>query len=260
MQKTWYGTQDETSNTPSRSVWIPVLFPNRTHSIILTCNWRDQGYGNRKGGLFVVEVDVNDDPNTTTLESIENGKIVYQSPVAPHEEEYLQMSFNYSPSKAYYLWFRIGGGGGHQLVVRNLEMHTIIHDSPGNWISRTYEALESQEFIQFHNDFSLRMLRFIATIGQEENTQAARVHLAAFLSATGFDVSETSMKALGEIATALLKRQSQDVAHAALAQNHYENPRAGRVLMEYHLFADSDDDEMDNVDDESDDDEWDEEE
>jgi len=233
MQKTWYGTHDETSNTPSRSVWIPVLFPNRTHSIILTCNWRDQGHGNRKGALFVVAVDVNDDPNTTTLESIENGKIVYQSPLAPHEEENLQMPFNYSPSKAYYLWYRIGGGGGHQLQVRNLEMHTIIHDSPGNWIGRTYKVLESQEFCQDNNRFSLGMLRLLATIGQEENTQAAQQQLTTFLSDTGFDVSKASMKALEEIATALLKCQRQDAVHAALEQNRNENPRVGRVPLQF---------------------------
>jgi len=223
VRNTWYGARDETGNTPRRSVWIPVLFPNRTHSIVLTCRWRDQGYGNRKGGLFVVAVDTHDDPNATTLESIENGKIVYESPLAPHEEQSLQMSFSYSPSKAYYLWYRVGGGGGHQLRVHNLEMHTIIHDSPGQWIGRNYKALHSQGFVQDNNTFSLGMLRLIAQLGQEENTPESRLRIAAFFGATGFDMSEASMKALEEIATALLANDLQEEAHAALAQNHNEN-------------------------------------
>jgi len=150
----------------------------------------------------------------------------------PHEEDHLQMSFNYSPSKAYYLWYRIGGGGGHQLHVRSLEIHTIIHDSPGKWIGQTYEALESQEFLQFHNDFTVPMLRLIATVGQEENTQAVCVHLAAFLGAAGFDVSNASMKALEEIASALLEHEGQTAAHAALAQNRNETRRVGRVPLQ----------------------------
>lgn len=94
-----FGTRDEASNTPRRAIWIPVLLPHRTHSVVLTCQWRDQGYGNRKGALFVVAVPAEDDPNEETLESIENGKIVYQSPLAPHEQESLTISFSYSPSK-----------------------------------------------------------------------------------------------------------------------------------------------------------------
>jgi len=220
-KKKWSGATD----TPIRSVWIPVLFPHRTHSIVLTCRWRDQGWGNRKGTLFIVAVDAHDDPNTETLESIENGKIVYQSPLAAHQEESLQMSFSYSPSKAYYLWYRIGGGGGHELHVNNLFMHTIIHDSPGQWIGRNYHALDTRGFLKNSNDNFLQMLRLFAAEEQEEYTETKSAHLNEFLEATGFDRSEASMMTLEEIAAELLEFQRQDVAHYALPQSHNENHR-----------------------------------
>lgn len=228
-RNTWYGTRDEGSSTPRRSVWIPVLFPHRTHSVVLTCKWRDQGFGNRKGALFVVAVPVNDDPNTEMLESIENGKTVYASPIAPHEEESLRISFSCSPSMAYYLWYRVGGGGGHQLGINNLMMHTVIHDCSGKWIGRNYDALESQGFLQNNDTFSLGMLRLIAAVGQEENTKATTTYVESFLNDTGFDMSEASMKALAEVATALLDHQRQKSAHAVLRN---QNPRVGRVPLQ----------------------------
>jgi len=231
IHNVWHGTHEEASNTPGRSVWIPAHFPRRTHSIVLTCKWRDQGFGTRKGALFVVAVDVHDDPNSTTLQSMDNGMIVCKSPLAPHEEESLRMSFSYSSSKAYYLWYRVGSGGGYGLYVNDLKCHTIIHDSPGKFIGRSYKVLNSRGFLQ-NNDISLRMLQLIATMGQEEMPQGIRVHLVAFLSIMGFDVSKGSMKALEEIATALLEHQHQDEVHAALATSHNENNvRAGELSL-----------------------------
>lgn len=78
------GSHYEESSTLRPFEWVPVLFPRRTHSVVLTCRWRDQGYGNRKGKLFVVAFPSNDDVRKAAMESIENGMIVYESPLASH--------------------------------------------------------------------------------------------------------------------------------------------------------------------------------
>lgn len=227
---TLYGTHNEESNSPRRSAWIPVLFPNRTHSVVLTCQWRDQGYGNRKGALFVVAVPSQDDPNETMLESIENGTIVYQSPVAPHQEESLTMSFSYCPDKAYYLWYRIGGGGGHQLRVHNLKMHTIIYDCNDQWIGQHYQALNSHGFlVADSNDLALGMLRTLASVGQENITPEIAAHLDALFGPAGINTSASSMKALEELANALIDNKAKKLAHEAPAPAA-ENRRGGRTI------------------------------
>ena len=177
---TWHGTHDEESNTPRRSVWIPVKFRHKTHSVVLSCQWRDQGFGNRKGTLFVVAVPAVDDPNEETLDSIENGTIVYESPLAPHAQESIQFSFAYSPEKAYYLWYRVGGGGGHRLYVENLSMRTLIYDDAEKWIGRNYKTLCLNGFVENHNAFSLDMLLSIATL-----PEANRGHFSGFWERNG---------------------------------------------------------------------------
>ena len=126
---TWDGGYSgEEGHTPRRFGLIPTLLPYQTHSVILSCQWNDQGWGYQKGALFVVALPKNDDLNLNTLSSIENGQIIYETPVAPHEKSPLQISFNYCPSKSYFLWYRVGGGGGHRLEVENLNVHTLIFD------------------------------------------------------------------------------------------------------------------------------------
>lgn len=222
---------NEQSDTPRRSVWIPVLFPHRTHSVVLTCHWNDQSWGNRKGTLFVVAVPANDDPNEETLSSIQNGKIVYESPIAPHREESLCMSFSYSPSMAYYLWYRVGGGGGHNLTVNYLNMHTVIHDCFGQWIGRNYNALGDEGFLGSNNNsFSLRMLRTLSLVGQEENTPESTAHLATLFEGSNFpSTSNASLKALEELTNAL-------IAMSHKKQNGHDAPpvvrrRVGQVRL-----------------------------
>lgn len=76
----------------------------------------------RKGTLFVVAVPAVDDPIEDTLDSIENGKIVHESPLAPHEQETMQFSVSVFSEMAYYMWYRVGGG----LHVNNLTMSSLL--------------------------------------------------------------------------------------------------------------------------------------
>jgi hypothetical protein len=229
-QSTWYGGRGEAGNTPRRSVWIPILFPHRTHSVVLTCQWNDQGSGNQKGALFVVAVPTDDDLNLNTLSSIEKGQLIYESPVAPHEKASLRISFNYSPSKSYFLWYRVGGGGGHQLLIENLAVHTVIFDHADKLLLRNYDALKSQNGVQTQSIFYLDLLHATAQsfLVQIENGHNADSHLVTLFESLGIQVTEARMNAMEELAMALIKMQSQEQARFLLPPSH-SRVRVGRV-------------------------------
>jgi hypothetical protein len=197
---------------------------------VLTCHWNDQGSGNQKGVLFVVAVPVDVDLNTDTLSSIENGQIVYESPVAPHEKAPLRISFNYSPSKSYFLWYRVGGGGGHQLLIENLTVHTVIFDHADKLLLRNYDALKSQNGVQIKAVFYLNLLHATvqSILVELENGKDADSHLVTMFESSGIQVTVASMKAMEELATALIKMQSQEQARSLLPPSH-SRVRIGRV-------------------------------
>lgn len=150
---------------------------------------KDVGRGNQKGTtLFVVAVPANDDLNWNTLSSIENGQTIYESPVAPHEKTPLRISFNYSVSKSYFLWYRVGGGGGHhQLLIENLTAHTVIFDHADRLLLHNYDALKSQNGVQIQSTFYLNLLHATAKslLVQLENGQDADSHVVTLLESSG---------------------------------------------------------------------------
>lgn len=233
---------------------------------MITCQWGtdsniqswDRFDDLRTGALNIVAVPATDDPNAQTLESIENGKIVYTSPVLPLHEETLRFSFSYSKSNAYYLWYRLGEGIGDSLCVNNFTMSTVIYDDADRWIGRHYQTLSSRGFpLSFTDAFSLRMLRLVVSLLQEENTTVTATHLASFMNTEGLDMSAASMRALEEIANALIDVKTQKQAHDAIGEQ--ERPSPTEVIL---LDSDSDDDgmviDMDELDDSDDDDFFDE--
>jgi hypothetical protein len=153
-----------------------------------------------------------------TLSSIENGQIVCESPIAPHEKAPLRMSFNYSPSKSYFLWYRVGGGGGHQLLIDNLIVHTVIFDHADKLLLRNYDALKSQNGVQIKAGFYLNLLRATARslLAQLEDGQDADSHLVNVFESSGMHVTLASMKAMEELATALISMQGQEQALSLL--------------------------------------------
>ncbi|KAL3910468.1 MAG: hypothetical protein SGARI_002110, partial [Bacillariaceae sp.] len=124
-----------TGDVPVKSVQIPIFYQN-PQSVVLKCQWKDQGWGNRKGRIYVVEhhdndesrhrTETEDDDQRAIDDLFEGGKVVYKSPVATHDLEPLEISFVPKPAKSsdrrpprYHLWFVVGGGGGHSLTIEN---------------------------------------------------------------------------------------------------------------------------------------------
>lgn len=222
---------------------IPILLPHRTYSVVLTCRWQDgQGIDGRKGALFVVAVPSDDDSNTTVVESMVNGKIVYESPLAPDQEESLTISFSYRPRFNYYLWCRIPchlprparpeqatavqfvlGGGNNLFSVQNVKMYTIIRDYNGHYIGKHLEALESQGVMADPKDFILKMICTLASLGQQRTAPETARRLDDLFSPAGIILSAASMTALEELANALIESKTNQIPYEAPASHFPED-------------------------------------
>ena len=103
----------------------------RGHSVIVKCEWKDQGWGNRKGMLSVVK----DDGKAPNDYQPWSEAVVCGKEPAPHEWQELKLSFRVDHRDGgdgvgdcpkYRLCARAGGGGGHSLQVRNLVVREIL--------------------------------------------------------------------------------------------------------------------------------------
>uniref|UniRef100_A0A7S2WKB2 Uncharacterized protein n=1 Tax=Eucampia antarctica TaxID=49252 RepID=A0A7S2WKB2_9STRA len=90
-----------------------MLFQNLVHSVIITFDYKDQGWGNSKSSISIVE---NDDTNN----------LVVQSPTAKHHTTHCQLVFNPKPGCTYALAYIVGGGGGHHLYAQNVKLSSAV--------------------------------------------------------------------------------------------------------------------------------------
>ena len=140
----WRG-EHLTGDHPVCGAMIPIFFGSSIHSINLTCLWRDQGWGNWKGRLFVLGFpDSENHDHTHTNLRFSDGRLTYRTQIAPHAEERLKFSFKPRRNEIYYIWYVVGGGGGHDLRLRNLIVHTAVFDDQDRTLSKTYQQQQPQ--------------------------------------------------------------------------------------------------------------------
>lgn len=115
----WHGPTDEYSPKKWQDIDIPTDL--NVHSVLLKCFWRDQGWGNRKG-MFSVVTNNGRAPNDYIAWSKD---VVCGKEAAPHDLERLVLQFRPSTKETYKIWLRVGGGGGHQLVIEDLTIRIL---------------------------------------------------------------------------------------------------------------------------------------
>ena len=103
----------------------------RVHTTIIRCEWKDQGWGNRKGMLSVVR-GTGKAPNDHARWGPD---VMCGKAPAPHDWTPLELTFRPAADDTsetrYRLWARAGGGGGHSLHVRELSVRELVFvDSP----------------------------------------------------------------------------------------------------------------------------------
>jgi len=103
----------------------PILF-DQSHTILFTCDFKDQGWGNRKGFLYIKELD---NADRSKIES--SGRTICSSHLAEHQ--WTKFSFEFMPQigKVYSIWYKVGGGGGHELCVKNAKFRSLVYDPTG---------------------------------------------------------------------------------------------------------------------------------
>jgi hypothetical protein len=218
LDSTWYGDANH-GDIPQTVRPIPLLFCNRVHSVILRARWEDQGWGNQKGQVYVIAQRDNC-PN----------RVVYESPVAHHHEDDLQMSFNPVESENYFIYQKAGGGGGHILRVKNMTAQVIIFDCVGQHIAKNCDALQERGALRDEQPFHFHVLKASAQAlrTQVKNGIALDVDLVRMFESNGISLDLGSLEAMIEICDAFLENIYALLSHF-LSRNRVDANAARRV-------------------------------
>jgi len=123
-------------------------FYNLLHSVKLSFSFKDQGWGNRKGQIYVIEkqedqeeevqqqltctqccfrrasLAVNDNDDDDIL-----GRIIQRSPIAEHHVTKCELLFRPEPGFSYGFCYKVGGGGGHSLTMTDIKLKSFVHSA-----------------------------------------------------------------------------------------------------------------------------------
>ena len=179
---------------------IPLLLQEKIHSMRLNANWRDQGWGNRKGEVFIT---------TTSITPFRQDDIVVKSGIAEHRSRQLYLEFKPQPGKKYYLMYKVGGGGGHSLHVSDVNLTFMIH---GAGVARMYRSCCG-------NEGGLQIALLEAAASSIENALNNGRDPDRYLESAlrPFDlrgeVNRETINSLRDMARLLLEREEKDRIH-----------------------------------------------
>jgi hypothetical protein len=118
----------------------PLVLPQQQHRlrrIMFRCRWSDQGWGYRKGRLYILAFPSSMQVAPRHLEPGYGGRLVCGSPTdAEHHQSTLRLSFEPREDEVYYLYYKVGGGGGHTLHVHDATLGVILWDYPDKRLSK----------------------------------------------------------------------------------------------------------------------------
>lgn len=111
--------------------WVeitPIFFLPLVHTVIFKCTYVDQGWGNRKGQIYITESESKADSAFLNDNSRDIGlKIIARSPIADHEDKPLVLKFKPKVGARYAICYKAGGGGGHKVFIKNPIIQSILY-------------------------------------------------------------------------------------------------------------------------------------
>mmetsp|Transcript_4197 Transcript_4197/g.6367 ORF Transcript_4197/g.6367 Transcript_4197/m.6367 type:complete len:267 (-) Transcript_4197:192-992(-) len=130
------GRLSETDCDDKFHLWmkLPLVLEEKVHSVRLNALWKDQGWGNRKGQVAI----------TSSIHD-SNPDIVVASGIAPHRAKRLKLEFKVQPGRDYYLMYKVGGGGGHELIVKDVKLSFLIY---GALVANMYRSGYANDGLQ----------------------------------------------------------------------------------------------------------------
>ena len=98
--------------------------------MIISMDWSDQGWGNRKSNVFFVSEEKKRTYDRSSKghkgrncsdQIFGGGRVVYHSAIAPHEQQRLEIKlFTLKENQTYHFWYCVGVGGGHSIHLNNV--------------------------------------------------------------------------------------------------------------------------------------------
>lgn len=128
--------------------FFPIVLTNPVHTIRFSCSFHDQGWGNRRGKLYIRQ-----DKNENNYQ----GDIIAESPIASHEETDIYIQFRPEPGQKYTMCYVIGGGGGHELYIKYPQVQTLFYHNAG--VVDAADLLKKKDIAPIRDSkFGLKML------------------------------------------------------------------------------------------------------
>lgn len=104
---------------------LPSISPISVHTLLISMQWSDQGWGNRKGRIMIVAEDKN---QSLDRHRAEYNRVVFASKIASHSRKQLRIEIKPKQNESYHLFYAVGGGGGHSLVLFNISVQALLFD------------------------------------------------------------------------------------------------------------------------------------
>jgi len=123
---------------------IPVPNQVSCHSMRVSMIWQDQGWGDRKGQVFVVAEEENQLYHRSS-QNFGGGRLVYTSAIASHEKQSLAIEFQPKENETYHVWYKVGSGGGHSLSLSSVNVQALLFDDTSRCFVNAYNFLAKTE-------------------------------------------------------------------------------------------------------------------
>ncbi len=104
--------------------WQCLPIPQNSHTAFIRLLWNDQGWGNRKGMISIVD-DTLAPAHAPGDAEKRPSCVVAKAEPAPHDEQPLKLAFRPKNEKSYSIWYRVGGGGGHSLTISGCHLFVL---------------------------------------------------------------------------------------------------------------------------------------